>query len=68
MYTYYVQPSASASYNVYCLTPQPNIFWLYIRGIARVTQGCNSFHDIVILYGMTKNGIIFYVRSEDDLK
>lgn len=55
IYIYYVQPRTGASYDV----QPPNIFCLYKRGIARVTQGCNSFHDIVILYDMTKNGIIF---------
>jgi len=42
---------------IWCLGP-PNICRFYTRGIGRVTQGCNSFHDIVILYDMTKNGII----------
>jgi len=38
----------------------PNIFCLYIiRGFAPITQGCNSFHDIVIFYDMTKKEISF---------
>jgi len=49
------------------MSSPPNIFCLYIRGFARITQGRNSFHDIVILYTMTKNEIGF-LRSIKRLK